>query len=106
MTTQPSSSSSSSPSIIFDGYTASQSTQRPRVQRLGKTLQTLQDFFKHGFQQFLIAATGGSDPVVRQRCDRHGQIYYTIYDPVSQRRTVCASKTDVRAWLEQRYYRD
>lgn len=105
MTTQPSSPSRSSSAIIFDGYPApSQLSKRSGPSVLINTLQGIQRLIGQGFQRVLMAAVGSSHPVVQQRCDRHGQPYYTIYDPVSQRRTLCVSETEVRIWLEQRYY--
>ena len=47
---------------------------------------------------------GSSEPIIRQQCDRQGNLYYSIYDPVTQQRRICTSEAEVRAWLEQRYY--
>ena len=105
MTTQPSSTSNSHPAIIFDGYSSSQPSAPSALSFWSQSLQQIQSLFGQNFQRLLTAVTGTSDPIVQQRCDRHGHSYYTIYDPVSQHRTVCASETEVRAWLEQRYYR-
>lgn len=45
-----------------------------------------------------------SDPIIRERCDRQGNSYYIVYDPVTQQQSICASEAEIRAWLEQRYY--
>ena len=109
MTTQPSSSGSRSQSAsIFDGYGVptryvDHSVSAP-IEPINNAWQKVQSSFGNFGQWLLAAATGSSDPIVRQRRDRHGQTYYTIYDPISQRRTTCASETEVRAWLDQRYY--
>jgi len=47
-----------------------------------------------------------SEPSVMKRCDRQGNSYYEIYDPVSRQRFYCETESEVRAWLEQRYYLD
>lgn len=105
MTHQSSSPSSSSSAIVFDGYTVPiQSSKHSRLAGLVDGLKRVQHWFGQGFQQVLAAVAGSSDPIVYQKRDRHGQCYYTIYDPVTQQRTRCMSETDVRAWLEQRYY--
>ncbi len=49
-------------------------------------------------------AAGSSDPIIEQRRDRQGYAYYIVYDPTTQERSICSSETEVRAWLERRYY--
>ncbi len=49
-------------------------------------------------------ATGSEGPMVRKRCDRNGDIAYTIYDPVTQQQSGWLSEAEARTWLEQRYY--
>lgn len=49
---------------------------------------------------------GSSEPSVMERCDRQGNPYYEIYDPISRQRVHCETESEVRAWLEQRYYLD
>lgn len=49
-------------------------------------------------------AAGSSDPVVRKRCDRKGNISYTIYDPMNQQQSGWLSEDEARTWLEQRYH--
>lgn len=56
------------------------------------------------WQRLATFAVGSSEPVVMQRCDRQGHRYYVVYDPRTQSRTICSSETEVRAWLESRYY--
>ena len=53
---------------------------------------------------FLNLATGSSDPIIEKRCDLKGQVYYTIYDPVTEQQSTRLSEAEARAWLEQRYY--
>lgn len=48
---------------------------------------------------------GWAEPRVHHRRDRQGKAHYEVYDPVSRQRFHCESEAEVRAWLEQRYYR-
>lgn len=109
MTTQPSSTSNSHPTVIFDRYTPpSPLSKRSGPSRWGNALQGIQHWAGEGFKKLLMAAIGSSEPIVQHRIykggDRHGQSYYTIYDPVTHQRTRCSSEAEVREWLEQRYY--
>jgi hypothetical protein len=49
--------------------------------------------------------THGSEPTVRERCDRRGNVYYQVYDPRTQKSAVFGCQSEVRYWLEQRYAR-
>ena len=71
---------------------------------LGTIWQQLRTTFGSLGERLTTFATGSSDPVVRQKRDRQGQVYYSIYDPISRCHTTCASEAEVRSWLEQRYY--
>ena len=109
MSTQPSSPTHSPSPIIFDGYnSSSQPSPISASSSWNAVLQGIKNSLGPLFQQILATVAGSTDPIVRQRVykggDRHGQTYCTIYDPVSQQRTVCASEAEVRAWLEERYY--
>ena len=46
-----------------------------------------------------------SDLKVSRKCDRHGNQYYQVYDPLNQTSAIFGSEAEIRAWLEQRYYR-
>jgi hypothetical protein len=45
-----------------------------------------------------------SDPRITQRCDRQGNTYFHVYDPVSGRSSTFGSPEEIRFWLEERYY--
>jgi hypothetical protein len=47
-----------------------------------------------------------SEPKVSQRRDPTGRLYYQVYDPGSNTSAVFGSEAEIRAWLEQRYYRN
>jgi hypothetical protein len=46
-----------------------------------------------------------NDPKIRLKRDRDGIPYWDVCDPVNQTRAQFYSEAEVRAWLEQRYYR-
>lgn len=55
--------------------------------------------------RFLDSASNYQEPKIGQKCDRQGNRYWQIYDPVTRQYTSCASEKEVRIWLEKRYYR-
>ncbi|MGB3491535.1 MAG: hypothetical protein WBA57_02320 [Elainellaceae cyanobacterium] len=92
---------SSADLIVFDGYQAT-----PPVSKLGRLWKWLlkaasPDAWIERLAKF---AYGSSDPVIEQRRDRQGYLYYRIYDPVSQEHHVFTTESEVRSWLERRYY--
>jgi hypothetical protein len=46
-----------------------------------------------------------SELKVFERCDHHGNLYYQVYDPLNRTSASFGSEAEIRAWLEQRYYR-
>jgi hypothetical protein len=46
-----------------------------------------------------------SDPSVTQKRDRSGHQSFEVYDPMTQKYGEFGSELEIRAWLEQRYYR-
>ncbi|WP_404789863.1 hypothetical protein [Altericista sp. CCNU0014] len=46
-----------------------------------------------------------SEPKVSHKRDRQGHLYYQVYDPLSGVSASFGSEAEIRAWLEQRYYR-
>lgn len=44
------------------------------------------------------------EPKIKQKCDRSGNIYWQIYDPVSGYCFSLGSEQEVRAWLDTRNY--
>ena len=43
------------------------------------------------------------EPKITQCRDRQGNLYYQVYDPVTNRSDSFGSESEVRWWLEQRY---
>ncbi|MEM7773739.1 MAG: hypothetical protein AAGA75_22590 [Cyanobacteria bacterium P01_E01_bin.6] len=48
---------------------------------------------------------GSSEPIIKEKCDRQGNTYYVMYDPVIQQWSAGVSEPEMRTLLEQRYYR-
>lgn len=80
--------------------------QLPGLSLRGKWWQRLtRPLYQPDFWASLLKLmTGSAEPMIEKRCDRQGQTYYTIYDPVTQQRSEFQSEAEVRTWLEQRYY--
>jgi hypothetical protein len=45
-----------------------------------------------------------NEPIIYESKSKFGSVYWTVYDPVSGRKVLFDSETDVRVWLERRYY--
>lgn len=43
------------------------------------------------------------EPRITEKCDRFGQSYYEVYDPMSQKFSSLNSEKEVRVWLDQRH---
>jgi hypothetical protein len=81
--------------------------QKPSAQRR-KRLRWIQQLNHYASQfgyQCIKALAGNREPKISYRCDRRGNKYYEIYDPISGDHYSCATESEVRAWLEQRYSR-
>lgn len=51
--------------------------------------------------RFLV---GSSSPVIRQKRDRTGNVYFTVSDPITGISHRCSTEDEVREWLENRYH--
>lgn len=60
--------------------------------------------FKRIWNLLLSAFSGSSEPKIYQRHDRHGNIYFKVYDPVTHQIGTFNTEQEVRVWLDQRYY--
>lgn len=45
-----------------------------------------------------------SDPVISERRDRSGTLYYRVYNPRDGKTYYFTSENEVRIWLERRYH--
>jgi hypothetical protein len=63
-----------------------------------RTASTLKQFWR-----YLKSAFSGNSEVRVWQCDRLGQTYWKIYDPLTGYRSTMSSEAEVRVWLEKRY---
>ncbi|MEA5467742.1 hypothetical protein [Spirulina sp. 06S082] len=86
--------------------TTQQKLERIYNQGEAKTTQNVE--FNSGFQQFLqdffAFLSGSEEPRVSIRRDRTGNKVYKAYDPVTNSSFSSTSETELRTWLEGRYY--
>lgn len=66
-----------------------------------RVLLGLKQFGKRLFQWI----AGNPEVQIRQVSDRAGNVYWRVYDPATKASTSFSSSSEVRIWLEQRYYR-
>ena len=78
--------------------------QPPRWSLTGELGRCLTSMPKEVWTSVLKLMTGSSEPMIHKQCDRRGQISYSIYDPSTQHTIAGLSETEVRVWLEERYY--
>ena len=71
-------------------YISAVKTLRQSLSALGRSLQNL----------FL----SGHEPVIEEKRDRAGTLYWRVYDPITQNRRFFYSEDEIRVWLDQRYY--
>ncbi len=45
-----------------------------------------------------------TEPEVWQKCDRHGNNYWLIFDPITGSYNYFCSEQEVKIWIEKRYY--
>ena len=55
-------------------------------------------------QLFISFLTNGDEPRIWTTTDRNGNTAWNAYDPVSDRTTSLNSESEMRIWIEQRYY--
>lgn len=46
-----------------------------------------------------------NQPIIRCRINSDGTPIWSVYDPVTRQAFTATSQTEIRVWLEQRYYR-
>jgi hypothetical protein len=56
------------------------------------------------FKLFIPFFTNGNEPRIWTTTDRDGNTTWHAYDPVSDRTTSLDSESEMRIWIEQRYY--
>lgn len=69
--------------------------------KAGKTTNNIS--WNHGLALIINFLVNGSEPKIYQKQNRHGEIYFRVYDPFTQRYYKFNSEQEVRVWLEERY---
>ncbi|MEM9541538.1 MAG: hypothetical protein AAGA60_18845 [Cyanobacteria bacterium P01_E01_bin.42] len=80
-----------------------------RIYNLNESKSARSLKFPAGFKQFLnnffAFLSASEEPRVRVHRDRSGQEVYYAYDPVTSSSFSSTEETELRRWLEERYYR-
>ena len=62
-----------------------------------------------GFDKFLqfllVRGAGETEPKIWQTSRGNGVTIWNVYEPTTQESATFTTETEVRSWLEQRYYR-
>jgi hypothetical protein len=53
---------------------------------------------------FLSGITSSSEPRITQTRDPMGELRWHVYDPTTGHKASFSSESEVRVWLDQRYY--
>ncbi|BAW97944.1 hypothetical protein NIES970_29070 (plasmid) [[Synechococcus] sp. NIES-970] len=56
------------------------------------------------FHSLLDIFTYCNEPRISRKISRYGDIYFEVYDPVSNQNMNFGSEQEVKMWLEQKYY--
>lgn len=57
------------------------------------------------FQRLTKVILGSNELQIWETCDDSGNSLWHAYDPVTERYTSVNSEAEIRAWIEQRYYK-
>lgn len=67
-------------------------------------LTQISRYCSQAIQSWINYLVKSPEPKITQRFDSQGNPFFEIYDPVSRQVLQCQSESEVRSWLEQRYY--
>lgn len=87
---------------VSPSFTPQTSLKIPQTVRLVQQLKGMTGWVKTAIATWVAQK---SEPKVSKRRDRQGHLYYQVYDPIGHAAAAFGSEAEVRAWLEQRYYR-
>lgn len=92
----------------FDYYELEGFRPGQRPEQKAKLGPTSASVFSKAWSAFweavLKTLTANRDPMIHEKRDRRGNVYYDLYDPVGNQRLTFSSEEEIRYWLEQRYY--
>jgi hypothetical protein len=60
--------------------------------------------FKKVVQRLRESFIGSNELRIWQSCDRFGNTWWHVYDPVTGKHSSVASEEELRIWIEKRYY--
>jgi predicted DNA-binding transcriptional regulator AlpA len=83
-------------------FTPQTGLEIPQTVRLTQKLKGMTGWVKTAIATWVAQK---SEPKVSEKRNRNGHPYYQVYDPVSNASATFSSEAEIRAWLEQRYYR-
>ena len=62
----------------------------------------INEYISHKFNQIELFLTKmRTEPQISHKCDRNGNCYWQVYNPVSGKSTLCSSEREVKSWLER-----
>lgn len=80
--------------------TVTELIERNRVGKVAPQSNRLKEILSH----LLQLVSPSNQPKITQRVDRSGEVIWTVYDPITKNAMQFGSETEVRTWLDQRYY--
>lgn len=87
----------------FNSREISQSTSN-LISKSALIKSKAQSALEHIRKHLLNALSGNSEVQIQQVHDRSGKAYWKVYDPATGYYNSLSSETEVRIWLEQRYF--
>ena len=67
-------------------------------------MKNVQKYLAAIYDFWLDIITVKTEIQVQRKCDRQGNIYWLVFDPVTGYSSCFSSESEVRIWIEQRYY--
>lgn len=71
---------------------------------LKKQSRNLVSYLNNCYRWIVEILTRESEPKIQKISDRDGDISWRIYDPATNQFVNLSSETEVRIWIEKRYY--
>ncbi|MGJ5673197.1 MAG: hypothetical protein ACR9NN_06230 [Nostochopsis sp.] len=68
-----------------------------------KHLSFFQENLRKIWQKLINYLVASQELQVRQKIDRHGNLYWQAYDPTTGKSFMSGSESDILAWIEQLY---
>jgi len=83
--------------VLVSHQIVSYTQQRIKPQVIQRPLHQL-------WEHFVTYLTRPPEPKVRKKSNRRGEIWWDVYDPYTNLKASFTSESEVRMWLDQRYY--